>query len=638
LPCVAGFWEHKPTHEDLTTMPYDPKDIPDSLEVKNAEVRLYHMWDESLVGVAKNDTEKHALIFSSPAIWPAGALGLKRYVIFNTREGMTQPGQWHLDRAAGRLVYWPLPGEDMAKLKVIAPTVERIIRVAGSPAKKAKNITIRGLSLQATTAPQKSAGFGGGALAGAFAMINAEKCSLENTEICNVGALGIQGQNLAGCKFLHCNIHHTGACGVNINGSELLIAHNHIHHLGVYYPSAAAVMLGGSKLHVYRNEIHDSPYSGIIGGGRDHVIEENLIYRVMRELHDGAAIYGGMIHCTIRGNMVRDVVEVGKGFGASAYYLDEGATDCVVERNVAIGVPMPTHNHITRNTVIRDNVFVTDKDVTLSFQRSSNVTFERNTVFAPGKVIVRQPNAVKTWKDNVIYHNGLDKKGEPQAFTIDNAMPEMPTPDKKAGGAAAIVAEKIQKSPTLDGVLAANEWPGKLWGIDRDISRQTACGAPAFVKLAYDDQHLYVAMMASMFAPAKISDGTTWGKDDGVEITIVGQGADGKPAAFVLRGYPNGKVESATTAGASAADAARVGKAVRFVAARMTAPYNKKIDRGWCGEWAIPFDAIGLKPAAGLKTQFNIAVYYGDNAEWHCWEGMLGKPWNADQAGVLQLK
>ena len=28
LPAVAGHWERKPTREELTTMPYDPKDIP----------------------------------------------------------------------------------------------------------------------------------------------------------------------------------------------------------------------------------------------------------------------------------------------------------------------------------------------------------------------------------------------------------------------------------------------------------------------------------------------------------------------------------------------------------------------------------------------------------------------------------
>lgn len=43
LPAVAGHWERKPTREELTTMPYDPKDLPATLDVRNAEVRMYHM-------------------------------------------------------------------------------------------------------------------------------------------------------------------------------------------------------------------------------------------------------------------------------------------------------------------------------------------------------------------------------------------------------------------------------------------------------------------------------------------------------------------------------------------------------------------------------------------------------------------
>ncbi len=74
LPAVAGHWERKPTREELTTMPYDPQDIPATLDVRNAEVRLYHMWAESLVGVASNDTDRHALILSSEPAWPPGRL------------------------------------------------------------------------------------------------------------------------------------------------------------------------------------------------------------------------------------------------------------------------------------------------------------------------------------------------------------------------------------------------------------------------------------------------------------------------------------------------------------------------------------------------------------------------------------
>jgi hypothetical protein len=120
-------------------------------------------------------------------------------------------------------------------------------------------------------------------------------------------------------------------------------------------------------LHLHRNEIHDAPYSGIVLGGRNHLIEENLIYRVMREMQDGGVIYGGVTNCTLRGNMVRDIVKMGEGYGVSSYYLDEGARDCLIEHNVSVGVTRPMHNHIATNTIIRDNVFISEGETMLSF-------------------------------------------------------------------------------------------------------------------------------------------------------------------------------------------------------------------------------------------------------------------------------
>ena len=634
LPAVAGHWERKPTREELTTMPYDPKDIPATLDVRNAEVRLYHMWAESLVGVASNDTQRHALILSSEPAWPPGALNKRKYVILNTREGLTRPGQWYLDRTAGRLVYWPLPDEDMAKIKAIAPTTERVIRISGKPPKKAEMITIRGLTLEATTAPLKPASFGASAFDGALSIADAHQLVLENLEIGNVGGLAIRADNLTGGRIAACRIHHVGACGVRINNAgDMTVSQNHIHHLGVYYPSAAALMFNGQKIHVDRNEIHDVPYSGVIGGGRDHLIEQNLIYCVMRELHDGAAIYGNMNKCVIRGNVVRDVVEVGKGFGASAYYLDEGARDCVIERNVAQGVPMPTHNHITRNTIVRDNVFLADKDMTVSFQRSVGCVFERNTLFVPGKLTVRQPNAIKAWKDNVIFTNGLGKDDAPQAFTISDAMPAEPAPVRKTESAEAV---RVARAPTLDGEIAAEEWPGKIQTLDREPSRYSVGGAPVLAKFSYDDQCLYVSANVTMFAPANVNTGSTWGQDDGVEICVAGHTPDGKPTTFVIRGYAGGTVQSVTDAGAPGEAAARLGREVRF-AAEFTKASGVTL-QGWRGEWAIPFAALGLKPAPNVKIAFNMAAFCSEFGEWHCWEGTLAETWRLDQAGTLLFK
>ena len=394
MSSVGGGWARTPTQQELTTMEYDPQDISATLVVRNAEVRVYHMWDESLAGVSANDTERHVLTFSPALRSPAGAFGVKKYVVFNTREGRTKPGQWYLDRTAGRVVYWPLPGEDMSKAKVVAPVVERIIGIVGSSAAPVRKITLRGLCLRATTAPLKPGGFAAGAYDGALRVDWARECVFEKLEIANAGGQAIQSRDLVKCVIRDNHIHNIGACGIRSSGTDTQIAGNHIHHVGMYHPSAVAIsahheMRAGDEkgFHRYRNEIHDTPYSGIIGGG--HLIEENLISRVMREMQDGGAIYGGMKKSILRGNMVRDVVKMGEGYGVSSYYLDEGAEDSIVERKVSIGVERPTHNHIARNLIIRDNVFIADRDMTLSFQRSGGCTFSKFSITS-GKFAARR--------------------------------------------------------------------------------------------------------------------------------------------------------------------------------------------------------------------------------------------------------
>ncbi len=75
----AACWARKPTRAELTTLAYDPKDIPATLDVRNAEVRIYHMWDESLWAPAANDPARHILTFARPSKSPAR--GLRRQEI-----------------------------------------------------------------------------------------------------------------------------------------------------------------------------------------------------------------------------------------------------------------------------------------------------------------------------------------------------------------------------------------------------------------------------------------------------------------------------------------------------------------------------------------------------------------------------
>ncbi len=630
LSTIGGGWARRPTPEEYITMQYNPKDIPETLDIRNAEVRVYHMWDESLVGVERNDTQKHELIFSKKTNYPVGGFGKKEYIIWNTREGMTKPGRWYLDRTAGRLVYWPLEGEDMAKIKIIAPKMEQIILIAGSAEKKAENITIRGVKLQATNIPLKSAGMGATSFEGAVSMENTLKCKIEKIEISNAGGVGISAIQMTNCRITDCQIHNIGGGGAKIEGDDLYFARNHIHDVGIYYPSAIGLSSSGNRNYIYRNEIHDVPYSGMIITKNDALVEENLIYRVMREIHDGAAIYtSGVSKCILRGNVARDISESGTGYGVSSYYLDEGSHDCIVEKNVSIGVARPVHNHIAHNSIIRDNVFIADGDMTLSFQSSAKFAFVNNTLITPGKIKITSPNAIILWKENKIFSNGIGNNNKPQPFTIDAEMPPTPLPAHKTNPIAIMHSVK---APKLDGNFAADEWTGEFQRLDREPSGRVCSGAPVLVKFSWENKFLYIGAMINMFDSADINKGETWGKDDGMEISLGGFD-NGQPVIFVIRSYSNGTLKSVTDAGATTIAADRLGKGTKYVS-----KIREKPGKGWIGEWAIPLEAIGLKPKPGLTLSFNMCAFVNEYDNWHCWEGTQEESTKAGQAGILLLK
>ena len=136
MSTTGGGWQRKPTAQELTTMKYRPEDLGDWLDVKNAEVTVYHMWDESVVGIVRNDdlAGQTCLTFSKPCGHPPGAFGVQKYVVWNVREGHDRaramvPGpdgrQSRLLAAAGR--------GDANGLHVVAPTVPSILRSADRP-------------------------------------------------------------------------------------------------------------------------------------------------------------------------------------------------------------------------------------------------------------------------------------------------------------------------------------------------------------------------------------------------------------------------------------------------------------------------------------------------------------------------
>ncbi|MBM3500478.1 MAG: hypothetical protein FJX74_17610, partial [Armatimonadetes bacterium] len=286
-----------------------------------------------------------------------------------------------------------------------------VFRIGGSEERPARNIRLANLTLSVTGTPLRAGGFGAGAFDGAVQAWQTEGCGVEGLTIRNVGGQGIKAERSKGFSVTECEVRDTGACGIMARSDGAVVENNVVHQIGVTYPSAIAVWGGGTGNRIVHNTIFNTPYSALCSGGDDHLIEGNLIHHAMQELKDGAGIY--ITFCkriTLRGNFIRDIAEVG-GYGSSAYYLDEQAEDCLVEGNLSLRVPRPSHNHMAKNNTLRNNVFVCEGDATLTFPKSEGFTFERNVIVAPGKITFSNPGAITQGANNLVYTAAIE--GEP---------------------------------------------------------------------------------------------------------------------------------------------------------------------------------------------------------------------------------
>lgn len=386
MSTTGGGWERKPTAAELTTMTVQPNQLPAGFKVENAEVTVYHMWDESTIGVKSYDPATRRMVFSGELGHPPGAFDVKSYVVWNTEEGLAK-GTWMHDRSKGEILYWPRQGEE-PKLgsELRTSSAEYALKI-----KDAQDVTIKNLSFTAAGTPLKSGGFGALNYEGALTADSARNLTLSRVSVQGTGGWGIRTWNCEGLKVERCRVRNCGAGGIRAEGPKTVVSDTTIQNTGLCYPSAPGLFVQGPGSSALHNLITDSTYSGIIGGSDDQIIQGNRIRKVMTVMHDGAAVYAGFAKRMVyRGNWVSDIEDTG-GYGASAYYLDEGATDCLVEGNLSEGVLRPSQNHMASNCTIKGNLFLIPGNGRLEFARCSGFKLEGNLIEAKGSLTFRFP-------------------------------------------------------------------------------------------------------------------------------------------------------------------------------------------------------------------------------------------------------
>lgn len=163
--------------------------------------------------------------------WPAPFIDSKKekngnsaFFLINAVELLNQPGEWYEDLAAGKIYYWPLANQDMKKSEVIAPYLETLVKVNGSPDFPVRNIHFAGISFEyASWMRPSNAGHvplqAGMYLLDAYKLHQPgtpDKAKLENQAWTGRQSAAVEVSNASGLIFERCNFKHLAATGLDL--------------------------------------------------------------------------------------------------------------------------------------------------------------------------------------------------------------------------------------------------------------------------------------------------------------------------------------------------------------------------------------------------------------------------------------
>lgn len=423
--CFGG-WGRELNRDELDNFVYKPEDFSDDFVFENAEVQVFHSWNESYTKVVGMDKETNTFYLDPPCGHPVGSFWKHQYVIYNTAEGMAEDGRWYHEKTEHKIYYRPFPNEKAEDFSAIVPLTTRVIYFEDGT----NNITIRDIDITAATTPVVTDIYSTKVMRGAGGFVSKEQSGaiegegvsdiiLEDLHIYKTGghAIKLRGDDIyvRGAHITEC-----GAGGVTVLIDENIpygasdevyskwsvVENCRIDHIGLDYYSAVAIFIDSAV--VRGNYIEYTPYSGIVAYGDNVLIENNVVLDPMQTLNDGAAIYKLLDNRgIIRNNYVHRRCG-NQNINCKGLYLDAPGVDFKMIGNVVKGFKSAFHYHIAQpGTVWADNYFEYDGDLMVTFHRSKGAHVINNVFRSTGLIRIQAPEgAIAEFRGNVLRYGG----------------------------------------------------------------------------------------------------------------------------------------------------------------------------------------------------------------------------------------
>jgi len=397
---------------------FAPDDLAPWQQIEDVNLILMHSWETSIHPLKSVDAAARTVFFAAPLKewWCIGFWEpQQRYCVENARELLDQPGEWYLSRDTGVLSYWPLPGEQLADARVVAPRLTELVRLDGDPdqGQFVDHVTLRGLTFHHTDWVLDPRGNSSTQAAvevpAAIVADGARHCTLQACEVAHVGTYGIWlRRGCSECRVDRNRLWDLGAGGIRVGEAQMastdaaesqhnVVDNNHIYDGGHVYAAGVGVWVAQSSHNrISNNDIHDLNYTGISIGwnwddapNRTHhnVIERNHVHQVAR----GVLSDAGLIYClgvspgsVIRNNVFHDIWPYAQPAFGWGIYLDATCGEYLVENNLVYNTQSGglMFNNGGHQHVIQNNIFALSASHALwPYAERRPSVFRRNIVY-----------------------------------------------------------------------------------------------------------------------------------------------------------------------------------------------------------------------------------------------------------------